>query len=96
MSTYAIALDRLMEGGADQPLCPQCTDGRLHPYLIDVQFLPYRGVGGVEAWVLRCVGNRDYRSWCAERDLEPPEPTDPCGFVVAATPQPVLKGLILQ
>lgn len=87
--TYAISLDRMLEGAAGQPLCPSCNSGRLHPYRIEVSFLPYMGVSGVEAWVLRCVGNASYRSWYEKRGLDPlPEPAEPCGFAVSATPQP--------
>lgn len=76
IGTYAIASDRISGGPDERPLCPSCHGGRLHPYRIDVGFLPYMGVDSLVAWVLVCVGGSGIT----------PEPVGPCGFSVPAQP----------
>ncbi len=84
--TRAIPTADLYPSGTerDQPLCPACRGGRLHPYLIEFTVFPQehalraRMGGGVgptvlNAWVAVCRGARDESGTA----LDPP-----CGFSV--------------
>jgi hypothetical protein len=84
MTTTAVNLDLIGYNDGDQPLCPSCISGRLHPYA--VTFSLARAVNGVhhtservdwlEGWVAVCVGNRDYRRYQEKLAAEYPNEPD--------------------
>lgn len=66
--TTAVKLDQLGYScdATEQPLCPACNGGRLHPYAVTFTFpMVIRGlhytserVDYLEGWVAVCVGNK--------------------------------------
>lgn len=85
----------------EQPLCPACHGGRLHPYSVTFEFptvinglhFTSERVDWLEGWVAVCVGNASYR-----RDIvaqyakvgetyEPEDEVPPCGFAMPLTPK---------
>ena len=99
--THAVPLELVGYNDGDQPLCPKCIGGRLHPYSVSIHLarasrgVTYTGerVNSLSGWVAICVGNRDYRRWKqkeAERypdeDWGTDDPIEPCGFWMPMTP----------
>jgi hypothetical protein len=97
--TTAVMTEQLgyAQDATEQPLCPACRDGRLHPYAVTFGFpmvtdgLHFTGerVDYLDGWVAVCVGNEAYERDMAKRlaePYEPNEPSPPCGFSMPLTP----------
>lgn len=100
-STWAVGLDLLGYKGdaTEQPLCPACHGGRLHPYAVSFNFPlaaptglfhTHEAVDYLEGWVAICVGNRQYL-----RDRDPKATGVPevpaCGFTMSLTPHRLMR-----
>lgn len=100
--THAVPLELLGYNDGDQPLCPRCISGRLHPYSVNINFarapkgVTYTGdrVNALTGWVAICVGNKDYRRWNKEQmekypneDWHIEDLVESCGFWMSMTPK---------
>ena len=101
--TTAVPQDMLgyAKDATEQPLCPACHGGRLHPYAVQFDFptivdgLHYTSerADWLEGWVAVCVGNQAAEKATAAQYAkmgETYEPNDlalPCGFTMALTPK---------
>lgn len=81
--TWAVSSDyltRSSHGHSGQPLCPACTGGRLHVYLVEVSLAAdpggWHGATALAGWIAVCVGS------VGEGD----GPVPACGFSMPMTP----------
>lgn len=73
----------------EQPLCPACIGGHLHPYAVTFGFptvvnglhFTSERVDYLEGWVAVCVGNKAYHKAMVEQYAKTDEEYDPDGEI---------------